>query len=353
MTKANEEQTSLRPSQVFDADKESLLQQEVQQKAQQEINELKGAETFELELIDDSELDLQLAVFDSEQGSPKASAFSKLAKLAMLAFVALVSLELVTGLIEVWQQSPILFTAYLMLIGVILAWAGKVVLSEYKKLKSLKSQQNHQQTSLRLKNSMQMGEARAFINSLVFNAADQQSLAEFNQLNSQEHNDAELLRLFEQTVLTEQDKRAKRIVHKYAAESALLLAVSPFALLDMAMVLIRNQKMLTELAKCYGVELGYVSRIKLTRSIIKNILFAGTTEVLTDLGNHMLSLELTGKLSAKLGQGLGGGLLTARLGYQAMGLCRPIAFDKSSKPKLTNIHKLLLVELKNFAKNKD
>ncbi|RLV59323.1 TIGR01620 family protein [Parashewanella curva] len=338
------EKVNLKPSHVFETEQTLLIEPEV---------ELQAAQKFELELMEESEINKQLDVLDDvEPKVSKLTTLSKLAKIAMLALTALIFLELVTGLIQVWQQSPILFGVYSGLIGVILAWAGKVIVSEYKKLKSLKNQQNHQQTSLRLKNSMQLGEAAAFIRNLSFTSSDKQNLDEFNRLRSQEHNDAELLKLFEQTVLAEQDKKAKRIVHKYAAESALLLAVSPFALLDMALVLLRNQKMLTELAKCYGIELGYASRIKLTRSIVKNILYAGTAEVLTDIGSHLLSLELTGKLSAKLGQGLGGGLLTARLGYQAMALCRPIAFDKKTKPKLTNIHKLLLIELKNFSKNK-
>jgi putative membrane protein len=62
-----------------------------------------------------------------------------------------------------------------------------------------------------------------------------------------------------------------------------------------------------------------------------------------------LSLEMTGKLSARLAQGMGGGLLTARLGYQAMALCRPLAFGDKNRPKLTKLHSELLAELKDFA----
>lgn len=117
----------------------------------------------------------------------------------------------------------------------------------------------------------------------------------------------------------------------------------------MALILWRNQKMIQDIARCYGVELGYWSRIRLIRGILVNILYAGTTELATDLGTQLLSVEMSGKLSARLGQGLGGGLLTARLGYQAMALCRPLAFSSASKPKLSRIHKELLLELKDFS----
>ena len=267
-----------------------------------------------------------------------------------MSFLGLISVELITSLTEIWQQNPLLFSIYAIGISIILAWAGKVVFGEYRKLKQFKSLHDKQQTAQRLKESMQTGEATLFIQGL--DLGNYYGLEEFNQVMSKEHNDAELITLFEQTILINQDMKAKKIVHKYAAESALLLAVSPLAILDMTIILLRNQKMLTELAECYGVELGYASRVKLIRSIISNILFAGTSEVITDLGSQMLSLELTGKLSAKLGQGLAGGLLTARLGYQAMGLFRPIEFNDTSKPKLINIHKVLLFELKNISKNK-
>ncbi|MCD8476386.1 MAG: DUF697 domain-containing protein [Shewanella fodinae] len=41
-------------------------------------------------------------------------------------------------------------------------------------------------------------------------------------------------------------------------------------------------------------------------------------------------------------------MLTARLGYQAMALCRPLAFDEKSRPRLSGIHKELLLELQQL-----
>ncbi|QVK22860.1 TIGR01620 family protein [Shewanella dokdonensis] len=151
------------------------------------------------------------------------------------------------------------------------------------------------------------------------------AIRQLESLLSVEQNDAEQVMLFESIVLRQRDAAARKIVHHFAAESALLLAISPFAVLDMALVLWRNQKMLSRIAECYGIKLGYWSRIRLFRGILLNILYAGTTELAMDIGNQLLSVELTGKLSARLGQGLGAGLLTARLGYQAMSLCRPLA----------------------------
>ena len=59
-----------------------------------------------------------------------------------------------------------------------------------------------------------------------------------------------------------------------------------------------------------------------------------------------LSQDLTAKLSARAAQGIGIGLLTARLGIKAMEFCRPLVFQADEKPRLTNIHKELLTTLK-------
>ena len=72
--------------------------------------------------------------------------------------------------------------------------------------------------------------------------------------------------------------------------------------------------------------------------------YARASELVADLGTEMLGAELMGKLSARLGQGLGAGMLTARLGAQTMELCRPIPFE--DKPKLTQVRKKITQQVK-------
>lgn len=296
--------------------------------------------------------------------------WSWLARSAVLALLLLVIVQTALGLRDAWLDSPVLFSFYAAVLALVLAWAGAGALGEYRKLKRLKQVEETQAIGARLAQSMQMGEADAFIAELVshYQQTDNQQAPSakdkvenatrvpaskgIQQLKlslKDEHNDAEKVLLFEELVLTERDELAKKVVRRYAAESAVLLAASPLAMLDMAIILWRNQRMLREVAHCYGIELGYWSRITLIRSIVINIIYAGTSELVTDLGTQLLSMEMTGKLSARLAQGLGGGILTARLGYQAMALCRPIAFKETQRPKLSKVHQELLVELKQFS----
>lgn len=273
---------------------------------------------------------------------------SWLTRLAVLALLVGVVVQLVLTLLEAWQRSSVLFITYAAIFAILLLWLLALVAKEWRYLRQLKGNIDGQQVAERLKVSVQMGEAPTFIGDIVARLPAEASgcVKQLKQSLSPNQNDAEQLRLFESIVLDDRDKAARRIVRKFALQSSLILAVSPFALLDMVLVLWRNQAMIREIAACYGIELGYWSRVRLIRGIFWNIVYAGTSELMTDFGSQMLSMEMTGKLSARLAQGLGGGLLTARLGLQAMRLCRPVKFNEQNQPSLTKIHMELLKELK-------
>ena len=87
--------------------------------------------------------------------------------------------------------------------------------------------------------------------------------------------------------------------------------------------------------------------------VLVNLAFAGATEIVQDLGMDWLSQDITAKLSARAAQGIGVGLLTARLGIKAMEFCRPLAFEKP-KTKTFSCAKELLTVMKDtvFGKTK-
>ena len=159
------------------------------------------------------------------------------------------------------------------------------------------------------------------------------------------HNDKDVFELYEQIVIKEQDIIAQKLIRKHASEAALMVALSPLALVDMILVGWRNFRMLEQISNLYGVELGFFSKIKLTRLIFANMALAGATEAITDIGVDLLSVDLAGRLSARAAQGLGIGLVTARLGYKAMQLMRPLPYIRCPEPKLSDIRKQLLGRL--------
>lgn len=153
------------------------------------------------------------------------------------------------------------------------------------------------------------------------------------------HSDAEILDMYDSMVVSQQDKLATKVVSQHATESAALVAVSPLAAADMLLVAWRNFKMIDNLSKVYGVELGYASRIKLLRAVFVNMAAAGASELAIDAGMDLMSMDLAGKVSARAGQGLGVGILTARLGLKAMALLRPLPWYPDRQVKLGTIRK--------------
>ncbi len=125
-----------------------------------------------------------------------------------------------------------------------------------------------------------------------------------------------------------------------------MIAVSPLALVDMAFIAWRNLRLINRIARLYGIELGYFSRLQLFRLVLLNIAFAGASEVVREVGMDWLSQDLAARLSARAAQGIGAGLLTARLGIKAMELCRPLPWLEDDKPRLADFRRQLIGELK-------
>jgi len=167
-----------------------------------------------------------------------------------------------------------------------------------------------------------------------------------SQLN-EAHTAAEVGYLFSENVLKQIDAQAQQLISRHAAETAILVAISPLAVVDMFFIAWRNLRLINQLARLYGIELGYVSRIRLLRLVLVNMAFAGATEVITDLGMDWLSQDITAKLSARVAQGVGVGLLSARLGLKTQEFCRPIAFLPQEKPRLKQVYRQLLAQVKS------
>jgi putative membrane protein len=148
------------------------------------------------------------------------------------------------------------------------------------------------------------------------------------------------------------DVQARREISRYAAESTLMIAVSPLALVDMAFIAWRNIRLINRIAALYGIELGYFSRIRLFRLVLLNIAFAGASELVREVGMDWISQDLAARLSARAAQGIGAGLLTARLGIKAMELCRPLPWLENDKPRLGDFRKELITQLKRVAPKK-
>lgn len=172
----------------------------------------------------------------------------------------------------------------------------------------------------------------------------------FQQACQPHHNGEEIQTLLRHHLLAPRDREAQRLVTRMSGETAIMVAISPLTLVDMALVAWRSLAMVDRLCHLYGLELGYASRLRLFRNVLRNMAFAGASELATDASMDMLSLDLAGRLSARAGQGLATGLLSARLGLRAQRLCRPVAFTPEEQPKIADLRQDLWRQIKRLDK---
>jgi putative membrane protein len=260
-----------------------------------------------------------------------------LASSAELAFFIIAMVEQMDWLAGVWLA---IFSA--LAIGVL-----RQVFIEYRGLKQLKRQSDIRTQSEQMASTSVIGLAEHHCLKIAKNLpTDYQYLvANWSDNLDSHHSDSEVLCLFEHQVLAPIDKLAIKQVSNNASAASVMIAVSPFALLDMLIVLWRNIRMINQVSGIYGLHLGYWGRVSLIRKIFHTMLYAGAAEILSDAGNYALSAGITGKISTRVAQGMGAGVLTARIGLKAINESRPLPWLSESKPGLSGISKQLLADL--------
>ncbi|MCW8332918.1 TIGR01620 family protein [Vibrio sp. SCSIO 43135] len=264
------------------------------------------------------------------------------------AFAGLVGWQAIDTVITSVQTGDWLALGWAGFISVLASLGIGAIGKELWKLRTLRNHFSVQEHSEKLLKSDSVGKGEAFCIEIAKQSGVKEESAYFdrwkNSINSS-HSDAEILEMYDAMVLAEQDERATKIVSRHATESAALVAISPLATADMLLVAWRNFKMIDSLADIYGIELGYWSRLKLFKAVLINMAAAGASELAVDASMDLMSMDLAGKVSARAGQGLGVGILTARLGLKAMSLLRPIPWNQERAVRLGAIRKQILAKV--------
>ncbi len=125
------------------------------------------------------------------------------------------------------------------------------------------------------------------------------------------------------------DQQARQIVRNESIGTGVLVASSPWVSVDLLLVVWRNIRMMQRVAVCYGLPIGRVSRWRLARHVLRNIALAGGTEMAMGAFSDSLLSGLLEKLAARIGQGMGIGLYSARLGHFTLDLCRAVPLSET------------------------
>jgi putative membrane protein len=327
------------------------------------VDELHTAESVHIEyrvqqiMNEQNETFLETAENTASSSVPedKKSPLKKTKKgwvLAALMIIGLSFAEVILAISQVISTDDWLGAGWLVVLFIIIAAALTIVVKEARSLKRLKSQTETRQHSADLFNIPAIGLGQEHCAAIGKQLPKQyQYLVEEWQNNLERHyTNKEVLSLFELKVLSPIDKMALSNIGKHSSAAGVMIAVSPFALLDMLIVLWRNLVMINQLSRFYGVSLGYWGRIALIKKIFRSMLYAGAAEILSDAGNYALGVGLTGKISSRVAQGLGAGVLTSRIGLKALNECRPMPWLAAQKPGLSTMTQKLLEDLSKHIK---
>ncbi len=267
-------------------------------------------------------------------------------------FATLVGIETVQFFITGFAQSPIIAGLYGVLLTGLAIVGGRSIWREYSGLRQFRHQQTLQQQARDIINDDGKVSATTFCEKLTKRLpVDLVEHDNWHKLDIAEFNEAEIMQLYSRNVLSQVDQKALAEIGKFSTESVVLVALSPIAIIDMLIMLWRNLRLVNKISALYGLKLGYWSRIKLIKQVIFNMAYAGASELIADLGADLLGAELLGKLSARMAQGLGAGMLTARLGLKAMHMCRPISFADDA-PKLGQVRQKIVDQVQTLIVSK-
>ena len=144
---------------------------------------------------------------------------------------------------------------------------------------------------------------------------------------------ADLVRLAERELMAPLDSRRAALVTAAATRVSAFTALSPRAAVDMLFVLGTALVVVRRLSLLYGARPGTLGLMRLMRHVVVHLVMTGGMAASDSLIQQMLGHGIAAKLSARLGEGMLNGLLTARLGprrhrgHAAAAVHRPAASD--------------------------
>ncbi|MDX8436438.1 YcjF family protein [Mesorhizobium abyssinicae] len=189
-------------------------------------------------------------------------------------------------------------------------------------------------------------ELSAFVAAKPETAAGRRALAE---LRGEIIDGGNLVRLAEAEILGPLDARARAMILEAAKRVSLVTAVSPRALVDVAYVVFEAGRLIRRLSELYGGRPGTLGFFRLARSVLAHLAVTGSIAVGDSFVQQIVGHGLAARLSAKLGEGVVNGMMTARIGIAAMETARPLPFIAARRPGLSDF----LSALTSFAARKD
>jgi len=147
----------------------------------------------------------------------------------------------------------------------------------------------------------------------------------------------DLIDIAERTLIAPLDADVRREIARAAKRVSMVTALAPRAIIDVVFVAAQAIRLIRRIAAIYGGRPGFLGFLKLLRSIVAHIAITGGMAAGDSLLQQFVGHGIAAKLSARLGEGVLNGLLTARVGLSAMAVCRPLPFSSGRAPGVSEV----------------
>jgi len=147
----------------------------------------------------------------------------------------------------------------------------------------------------------------------------------------------DLIGLAETELLSAFDDRARRAVLASAKRVSIVTAITPRPSLGVLFVLYEVVRLIRRLGGLYGERPGLIGFVGMTRSVFAHLAVTGGMAAGDSLFQQILGHGLAARVSARLGEGVINGLLTARIGIAAIEVCRPLPFIRGRPPRIGDV----------------
>ena len=147
----------------------------------------------------------------------------------------------------------------------------------------------------------------------------------------------DLIDIAERTLVHPLDLEVRQEIASAARRVSMVTAIAPRAIIDVVFVVAQAIRLIRRISAIYGGRPGLFGFLKVLRSIGAHIAITGGMAAGDSIVQQFLGHGIAAKLSARLGEGVLNGLLTARVGLSAMAVCRPMPYAVGRAPGVRDV----------------
>ncbi|MGE0846455.1 MAG: YcjF family protein [Flavobacteriaceae bacterium] len=163
----------------------------------------------------------------------------------------------------------------------------------------------------------------------------------------------DLVTLVERDLMAGPDAAARALVRQSAKRVSMVTAISPRAVLDLVFVAFEIVRLSRRIAESYGGRPSGLAFLSLLKRIGLHLTVTGGIAMSDAIVQQMLGHGLAARLSARLGEGLFNGMMTARVGLAAIEVCRPMPFAGLRAPSIAELARELVAGAKAAEREAD